>query len=47
MGGLPPGVTETGPGIPEDLATFVLGVDGRAVAWTQPHGRSMTWLNQL
>ena len=25
-------------------ATFVLGVDGRAVAWTHGHGRSMTWL---
>ncbi len=39
-----PGVTATGPPVPEDLATFVLGVDGRAVAWTHGHGRSLTWL---
>ena len=23
---------------------FVLGVDGRGLAWTHGHGRSMTWL---
>ncbi len=39
-----PGLTATGPAVPEDLPTFVLGVDGRAVAWTHGHGRSMTWL---
>ena len=39
-----PDVTATGPEVPEELATFVLGVDGRAVAWTHGHGLSMTWL---
>jgi hypothetical protein len=39
-----PAITATGPAPPEELATFVLGVDGRAVAWTHGHGRSMTWL---
>lgn len=29
------------PGTPGD---FVLGLDGRAVAWTHGHGRSLTWL---
>lgn len=38
-----PRVTATGPAVPEELATFVLGVDGQAVAWTHGHGRSMTW----
>ena len=33
-----PSVTRTGPDVPEELATFVLGVDGRAVAWTHGHG---------
>ena len=42
--GVLPAITATGPPVPEDLATFVLGVDGRAVAWTHGHGRSMTWL---
>jgi len=37
-------VTATGPEVPEELTTFVLGIDGRAVAWTHGHGRSMTWL---
>lgn len=36
-----PAVTGTGPAVPEGLATFVLGVDGRAVAWTHGHGASM------
>jgi hypothetical protein len=40
-----PGVTATGPPVPEETRTFVLGVDGRAVAWTHGHGRSMTWLD--
>ena len=44
-----PGVTVTAPTEasapgPDGPATFVLGVDGRAVAWTHGHGRSMTWL---
>ena len=28
----------------EPTEKFVLGVDGRPVAWTHGHGRSMTWL---
>jgi hypothetical protein len=40
-----PDLTATGPPMPEDLSRFVLGVDGRAVAWTHGHGSSMTWLN--
>jgi hypothetical protein len=40
-----PRVTATGPEVPEDRATFVLGVDGQAVAWTHGHGRSMEWLS--
>jgi hypothetical protein len=42
--GVLPAVTASGPPVPADLATFVLGLDGRAVAWTHGHGRSMTWL---
>ena len=38
-----PRVTATGPTPPDGTPTFVLGVDGRAVAWTHGHGRSMTW----
>lgn len=38
-----PAVAATGPE-PPATPTFVLGVDGRAVAWTHGHGRSMTWL---
>ncbi len=38
-----PGVTATGPDVPASWHTFVLGVDGQAVAWTHGHGRSMTW----
>ena len=36
-----PAVTATGPALPEDHPAFVLGVDGRAVAWTHGHGASM------
>lgn len=36
-----PGVTATGPAPPPGL--FVLGLDGRAVAWTHAHGRTLTW----
>lgn len=39
-----PAVTATGPELPEDEHGFVLGVDGRAVARTQGHGRSLRWL---
>ena len=39
-----PEVTATGPQIPDDLASFILGVDGHVVAWTHGHGQSMTWL---
>ncbi len=39
-----PSVTATGPDVPDGLATFVLGVDGRARAWTHGHGASMTVL---
>lgn len=38
-----PRVTATGPDVPPHRSTFVLGVDGRAVAWTHGHGRTMTW----
>ena len=38
-----PEVTANGPDVPERVRTFVLGVDGRAVAWTHGHGRSMRW----
>jgi hypothetical protein len=38
-----PSVTETGPPIPEHHPTFVLGVDGRMVAQTHGHGRSLRW----
>jgi hypothetical protein len=41
-----PHVTATGPQVPESHRTFVLGVDGRAVAWTHGHGRSMRWFGQ-
>ena len=39
-----PEVTATGPAVPDGMATFVLGIDGRTVAWTHGHGRTMTWL---
>jgi hypothetical protein len=38
-----PSVTETGPAVPTGHQTFVLGLDGRTVAWTHGHGRSMRW----
>ena len=39
-----PEITRTA--APEGLPTerFVLGLDGRAVAWTHGHGASLTWL---
>lgn len=36
-------ITRTGPPVPADRPTFVLGVDGRMVARTHGHGRSMAW----
>lgn len=36
-------VTRTGPPIPADHPTFVLGIDGRMVAQTHGHGRSLRW----
>ncbi|CAB4734183.1 MAG: DUF2332 family protein [Actinobacteria bacterium] len=41
-----PEVTATGPEVPEERATFVLGLDGRALGWTHGHGRSLEWLPQ-
>lgn len=38
-----PSVTTTGPPIPDDHPTFVLGIDGRMVAQTHGHGRAMRW----
>ncbi len=38
-----PEVAATGPELRDDQMTFVLGIDGRAVAWTHGHGRTMTW----
>ncbi len=38
-----PDVTATGPDVPDHDPTFVLGLDGRAVAWIQSHGASMRW----
>ena len=36
-------VTAPPPSRREGAEDFVLGVDGRGVAWTHGHGRSMTW----
>ena len=41
--GVLPSVTATGPEIPPEKPTFVLGIDGVAVAHTHGHGRSMRW----
>ena len=38
-----PRVSATGPAMPADVRGFVLGVDGRAVAWTHGHGRWLRW----
>lgn len=38
-----PSVTATAPRAAGGQSSFVLGVDGRAVAWTHGHGRTMTW----
>jgi hypothetical protein len=39
-----PGVTASAPPVPGDRPVFVLGVNGRAHAWTHGHGASLTWL---
>lgn len=39
-----PSVTATGPPTPADHPTFVLGIDGRMVAQTHGHGRSLRWV---
>jgi len=41
--GVLPSVTATGPAIAPEKPSFVLGIDGRAVAHTHGHGRSMRW----
>lgn len=41
-----PSVTASGPPVPDGTSTFVLGVDGEAVAWTHGHGRSMRWFGR-
>ncbi|MCW2811524.1 MAG: hypothetical protein JWP61_1982, partial [Friedmanniella sp.] len=38
-----PDVTATGPALSAEPTTFVLGCDGRAVAWSHPHGTTLTW----
>lgn len=40
-----PRVSATGPAKPDDIRGFVLGIDGRAVAWTHGHGRWLRWLD--
>jgi hypothetical protein len=42
--GVLPEVTSTAPAAPTDRRSFVLGLDGQAVAWTHGHGSSLTWL---
>jgi len=42
--GVLPSVTATGPAIPPEKPTFVLGLDGRAVAHTHGHGRSLRFV---
>lgn len=39
-----PDITATGPDVPSNLPTFVMALDGHALAWTQSHGASMRWL---
>ncbi|MBC7633713.1 DUF2332 family protein, partial [Aeromicrobium sp.] len=39
-----PDIASSGPTIPNELSTFVLGLDGQAVAWTHGHGTSMKWV---
>lgn len=42
--GVLPGVTATGPDPGDRPTTFVLGLDGQALAWTHGHGSSLRWL---
>ena len=40
-----PGVAETaGASLPPGSASFLLGLDGRAVGWAEQHGRALWWL---
>lgn len=39
-----PEVAATGPAPPPGLGRLVLGVDGRVRAWTDGHGRAITWV---
>lgn len=41
--GVLPGVTASA-GLPAPAGRFVLGLDGRAVAWTHGHGAALDWL---
>ena len=45
--GVLPQVTATAPGEPAENPSFVLGLDGRALAWTHGHGASMTWFGAV
>jgi hypothetical protein len=38
-----PSVTASGPPIPDEHPTFVLGIDGQMVAQTHGHGRALRW----
>ena len=40
-----PEVTAPALGVPPAPAQFVVGLDGRALAWAHGHGTSMTWLD--
>ncbi|WP_114422689.1 DUF2332 domain-containing protein [Nocardioides houyundeii] len=42
--GVLPGVTATGPATGPPAGRFVLGLDGRAVAWTHGHGHAIEWV---
>ncbi|MEZ5098098.1 MAG: DUF2332 family protein, partial [Nocardioides sp.] len=39
-----PAITATGPDPGDRPATFVLGLDGQALAWTHGHGSTLRWL---
>ena len=43
--GVLPRISATGPEVPSDMHGFVLGIDGRAVAWTHGHGRWLRWFD--
>ncbi|WP_104107363.1 DUF2332 domain-containing protein [Nocardioides sp. 616] len=42
--GVLPSVTATGPAAGPPTGRFVLGLDGRALAWTHGHGHAIEWL---